>query len=29
LTEELAATGPMDGRQQITGMSCNLILSDG
>jgi hypothetical protein len=29
LTEELAATGPMDGRQQITGTSSNLILSDG
>jgi len=25
----MAATGPMDGRQQITGTSSNLILSDG
>jgi len=29
LTEELAAAGPMDGRQQITGTSSYLILSDG
>jgi len=29
LTEELAATGPIDGRQLITETSSNLILSDG
>jgi hypothetical protein len=27
--DELAATGPMGGRQQITGTSSSLILSNG